>query len=605
MLSQSAVSIQSGAISVSLPTTNHYVVVKLQTAAGLDWTTLPATIPFTVKVTTSSAQVLDQVTGVQVVPREPSAPEVAFASPVAASSVLATQSVTFTPSAWDLVDGTISSGQILVSSNLQGALGIGQFSTTTLAVGLHYIQGSVKNSAGVTGVGFLPLTIAAPKPVPAISSPTTLTFQYPASVTLGGSASDALGLSYTGNSLTWRSAIDGVLGHGTSVTTTPSIGSHHLTLQATNTYGGTGTADKTFVVLAPAPAVTITSPPVGFWRVVGTSVDLTGTVTMPDSSPISSTNIVWGTLKNGRVATGATTSTTTLLLGRHVLSLAAVSAYATTGSAIVTGTIVAPTAGVYILSPTSGAVFETGLPVILEGLGSNAAQGPYPEAGAVWNSNLQGTLVSGASMFETTALTNGVHTFSYQINDFQGNPTTVTITATVVKRAPRIQILAPEAGSAFNVGSAITLAATGADVILGPLLSEKFRWSENTQLLGTGPTLVMTSFGVGSHTVTLTATGPAGGTAVSTAALTVTTLPVIPAISVGGLVRTTAGAGYNFATVVVNQIPSNRTRNVGTPSSAGQGSYLVHFESTPWTVGPTTVTTYTFEVWKSGLKKDS
>lgn len=69
-----------------------------------------------------------------------------------------------------------------------------------------------------------------------------------ATVTLSGSGNDAEDGTLTGTSLSWSSDLSGVLGTGTSLAVTPSVGIHRITLTATDSVGGRATTTRTIQV---------------------------------------------------------------------------------------------------------------------------------------------------------------------------------------------------------------------------------------------------------------------------------------------------------------------------------------------------------------------
>ncbi len=605
VLSQQPAAEVSGTTAVTIPTTTSEVIVQLRPAPEMDWTTLPAATGMSCESWWGSTGPLQVVTGLVVCPREPSVPDLRVVSPDASSIATATLPVTFEVHVWDLVDGDLPAGVARFESDRQGFLGTSPVAVTTLEVGIHNVVVSAENSAGLTGSELLVVDVRAPTPQVTITAPTTATtIEFPGTLELEATASDATGHAYQDAEYTWTSSVDGVSGSGPSLTLTPSVGSHYWSVVVTNSLGGRGEARLQVEVTAPSPNVSIQSPSTGFFHVLGQPLALTGTVSMPDESPVTQTDVIWASDKTGELATGATTSTTSLTPGRHQLGLIAQSSYATTGSAQVGGVTVPPTTGVLIVSPEPGASYETGFPIFLEGLGSDPILGLFSEGTASWVSDLNGQLTSASSLTCTTALTDGMHTLTYQISDFADNPCTATVTITVAKRRPIVQLLYPPNQGAYPAGASLPLQGTGFDPLEGELAPAAFAWSDGPSPLGTGPTLPVT-LTEGQHLLTLAAVGPAGGTTASTVSVTVTTLPVTGDVSLAGQVRTTDGEPLDGATVEVLEVATGRTRSCSTPVEFGAGSYGLGFPSAIKTTGPAEWTTYEFHIYSEGSLRES
>ena len=89
------------------------------------------------------------------------APTVVVTAPANGSSFPAGQQVSFTGTATDAEDGTLS-GSLSWSSSLDGALGTGaSVATSTLSVGTHTVTASVTDSGGLSGSGVVSVTITA------------------------------------------------------------------------------------------------------------------------------------------------------------------------------------------------------------------------------------------------------------------------------------------------------------------------------------------------------------------------------------------------------------------------------------------------------------
>jgi chitodextrinase len=90
-------------------------------------------------------------------------------------------------------------------------------------------------------------------PTVAITSPSAnSSFQQGTSVTMTGSATDVQDGTLSAN-INWSSSIDGSLGTGSSVSWTPSAGTHVMTARVTDRNGATSSTQESIVVTAAAP----------------------------------------------------------------------------------------------------------------------------------------------------------------------------------------------------------------------------------------------------------------------------------------------------------------------------------------------------------------
>ncbi|MEM7051779.1 MAG: M36 family metallopeptidase [Acidobacteriota bacterium] len=182
------------------------------------------------------------------------APTVNISAPSGSTTVTQGDSVTFTGTATDAEDGSLT-GSLSWSSNLDGAIGSGgSFSTSSLSVGTHTVTASVTDSGGLSGSDSVTVTVNAPtNDVPNVNisspaDPTTVTDGD--SVTFTGTATDTEDGTLTG-SLSWSSNLDGTIGSGgTFSTTSLSVGTHTVTASVTDSGGASGSDTVTVTVNA-------------------------------------------------------------------------------------------------------------------------------------------------------------------------------------------------------------------------------------------------------------------------------------------------------------------------------------------------------------------
>lgn len=188
------------------------------------------------------------------------------------------------------------------------------------------------------------LTVKNEPPTAAISSPSDAdSFTAGASVSFAGSGTDAEDGTLTGSSLVWTSNKDGQIGTGTSFSTSGlSVGTHTVTLTATDSKGATGTASIQLTIESggsgenQAPSVSITAPADGFEVLQGNPLTFTGSGNDPEDGALTGASLVWTSDKDGQIGTGTSFSTSSLSLGVHTITLTGKDGQGATATASVT-----------------------------------------------------------------------------------------------------------------------------------------------------------------------------------------------------------------------------------------------------------------------------
>jgi probable HAF family extracellular repeat protein len=208
---------------------------------------------------------------------------------------------------------------------------------TYAAPGTYTVTLTVTDAQGSTGAVTRSVTVptAAPNQVPnvSISSPTQPYFTQGQSIAFAGSAIDPEDGALTGASLVWTSNLDGQIGTGTSFSTTSlSVGTHTITLTATDSKGAKNAA-AIQVVVDPAPPANPIAV-IGSYTCSGQayphqcSFDASAS---SDDKGIVSYTWDWG---NGRSETrkGSTARNTWASAGTYVVTLTVTDADGLTGS---------------------------------------------------------------------------------------------------------------------------------------------------------------------------------------------------------------------------------------------------------------------------------
>ena len=202
------------------------------------------------------------------------APSVSISSPASGASFASGTSVTFTGTATDTQDGTLTAN-LAWTSSLNGAIGTGgSFSTSSLSVGTHTITASVTDSGGLSGSSSRSITITGPAGVltngvpvtgiaGALQSNTFYTLSVPSgatnlSFTTSGGTGDAdLYVRFGSQPTTTTSDCSSTSATNTETCSfaTPSTGTYHVLLYGYAAYSG---VTLTGSYTAPGGSVTVT-----------------------------------------------------------------------------------------------------------------------------------------------------------------------------------------------------------------------------------------------------------------------------------------------------------------------------------------------------------
>ena len=201
-------------------------------------------------------------------------PSVSITAPASGSSFASGASVTFTGTATDVEDGSLTAGMSWTSS-INGAIGTGgSFSTSSLSVGTHTITASATDSGSLTGSATISITINAAAGVltngvpvtglaGALNSNTFYTLAVPSGATnlsfvsSGGTGDMDLYVRFGSQptTTTFDCSSTGATTAETCSFATPSAGTYHVLLFGYSAYSGvTLTASYT----APGGPVTVT-----------------------------------------------------------------------------------------------------------------------------------------------------------------------------------------------------------------------------------------------------------------------------------------------------------------------------------------------------------
>ena len=124
-----------------------------------------------------------------------------------------------------------------------------------------------------------------------------------------------------------------------------SVGTHVITLTATDSGGLSSGTSVTIEISGNAPPVpAITSPADGSIFTVGELIDFQGTATDTEDGVLGSTSLEWTSDRDGSLGTGETLLRDDLSVGDHTITLTATDSRGSTGSVSVNITVNVPAA---------------------------------------------------------------------------------------------------------------------------------------------------------------------------------------------------------------------------------------------------------------------
>ncbi len=405
--------------------------------------------------------------------------------------------------------------------------------SVALTVGSNVITVTARDAAGNTSSDVLTITRTADitAPVVTITAPTSATTLSTAlaSVTLSGTASDAVGVTQ----VTWANSAGG---SGTATGTTSwnagsvalTVGSNVITVTASDAAGNTSTDVLTITraLDTTAPIVTITTPTTAAtYSTTATTLTVRGSAS--DNAAV--TQVTWSNSAGGSgTATGTTSWSVTsaaLVIGTNVFTVTARDAAGNTSTATLTVTrtdATRPT--VTITSPTSSATLSTTLSAVT--LGGTASDN-VGVTQVTWTNSAGG---SGTAIGTTSwsagsvALVLGVNVLTVTASDAAGNvrTDTLTVTRTPDITAPLVTITSPTSATTFTTTAAsLTVGGTASDAVGVTQVT----WVSNQGGLsgtatGTTSWQAPVALSIGANLITVTARDAAGNT--RTDAITIT-----------------------------------------------------------------------------------
>jgi len=260
-------------------------------------------------------------------------------------------------------------------------------------------------------------------------------------ITMTGAAADCEDGAISDSRLSWTADGTRALGNGpTAQVSNLSVGTHTITLSATDNNGAVGSTSVTVTVLAAGsnrpPTASLISPAAGSTFAQGESITFIGAGMDNEDGVLTGSSLVWTSSidKSAPIGTGLTFSKSDLSPGTHTITLTVKDSGGLTNSAseqiVISGTPAANQSPVAIIvTPVNGQTYTSGYNMYFRGAAVDAEDGNLSGSSLVWR--VDGTLITntGTGFFYT--LTSGEHVILLTATDSQGASGTYTSTVTI------------------------------------------------------------------------------------------------------------------------------------------------------------------------------
>jgi hypothetical protein len=333
-------------------------------------------------------------------------PVASITSPIGGSVYQQDESIPFAGTCTDS-DGTITS--TAWSSNTDGALSNANTFNMGLSVGTHVVSLTCIDNDNATEVANVTIRVNDP-PTASITAPADgSVHNLGDSVTIGATAADTDG-SVT--AYAWTSDIDGALSSASSFSTSGlSLGTHTITLKATDSDGATAT-DSVTIKINDYPTASIILPTDGALYAGNENTPFEGTGSDTDGSVAS---YAWTSSIDGALGTTNSFSASGLSPGTHVITLSVTDddGAATTASVSI---IINDPPRASITDPASNAEYSQTDTAAFAG---TCTDSDGTVTSYAWTSSIDGALGSATS-FSTADLTVGTHVVTLTCTDNDG-----------------------------------------------------------------------------------------------------------------------------------------------------------------------------------------
>lgn len=467
-----------------------------------------------------------------------SPPVARILSPEDGATFLIGEFITFEGTATDLEDGTLTGRSLIWSSNLDGQLGTENTLTiNTLRTGAHTITLKATDSDRAENTATISIIVANSPPVVSIIRPAeNSVHQIGEFITFDVEATDSEDGTLSGEAIAWTSNLDGELGTGESLTiNTLSIGTHTVTVKATDNGGADGTASVVINVGNSPPTVQIERPLADDAFMTGDFITFDANANDLEDGPLTGASVVWTSNLQGQIGTGESFLTATLNPGRHEIAVTATDSLGATASATTSITLTADELpAVTISAPTNQASFKIGETINFVGGAVDAEDGELTGASLKWTATRQGqtTDIGEGGSLAINTFEKGSYVISLTATDTRGNTGVATVTVIVGNSPPNnVSIVTPINGETYAITETILFSAIAEDEEDGLLTGNSLVWTSNLEgQIGTGASFTLPSLTFtreGQHQITLTASDKDGLTTSTSITISVQAKPTV------------------------------------------------------------------------------
>ena len=457
------------------------------------------------------------------------APSVLIIAPANNSGALYGTTVIFIANATDPEDGVLTGNAISWQSDRDGFLGYGPSLTVPdLSEGTHLITVTVTDKTGNTSTDSISLTIGNQSPVPRILVPANgSTFNYRDNVSFLLDVKDREDAVISGDSVVWTSDKDGFLGYDTALLSSfLSVGTHTITVTATDSGGAEGSASITLTIKdSPPNEVEILKPVEGDLFVLNEYVEFQGSAEDKLDGKLVGASLIWtSNLATEPLGIGENLRINTLPYGEQLITLTATDSGGLTSSAAILITIGGGSGVVgntTISTPADGDHFNIGDYIEFNGSARDLEGELVRGENLVWTSNLTHQTLGVGESVGLNTLSVGTHVITLTATDSEDNVYKDFIVISVDNNLPEPVITGPSYGVTVRDDQTVIFSGYATDAEDGRLQGSALLWASSLDgLIGTGGT-ASAILSPGYHAISLTAKDSHGGEAVATMGLIV------------------------------------------------------------------------------------